>query len=208
MRGAVGHDFWEAAKFLLLAVEEDLSRWCAIKLELDETALALLLTPQAGTGQRLALMLPVLTLEDMDDLVDSDKQRRIWGNWHGREQEFYRACAELVAPLDWMEALAICGPETQARARLTQKAYRRMTSTEIPERLRMGSFTIMEANPDSYHLYRPGIGLDAFKLSARVTRLLPCFDGRPTADIVNQIVETEGLRFTDELLGRGGFQNP
>jgi hypothetical protein len=198
----VGRDFWEAAKFLLLAIEDDLSRWCTVKLELEEKALALLLTPQAGTGQRLTLTLPALTLEDMDDLVDLDKQRRIWGNWHGREQEFYRACAELVAPLNWSEVLAICGPETQARARLAHKAYRRMTSTEIPARLRMGSFTIMEANPDSYHLYLPGIGMDAFKLSARVTRLLPNFDGRPTTDIVNQIVETEGLRFTDELLGR------
>ena len=33
-------------------------------------------------------------------------------------------------------------------------------------------------------------------------RLLPYFDGRPIADIVNQIVEKEGLRFTDELLRR------
>ncbi len=201
VRAAVGRDFWEAAKFLLLAIEDDLSRWCAVKLEMDEKALALLLTPQVGAGQRLAPTLPALTLEDMDDLVDSDKQRRIWGNWHGREQQFYRACAELVASLNWSEVVAICGPEAQARARLAKKAYRQMTSAEIPERLRMGSFKIMEANPDSY-LCLPDIGMDAFKLSARVMRLLPCFDGRQTADIVNQIVETEGLRFTDELLGR------
>lgn len=202
VRGALGRDFWEAAKWLLLAVEDDLSRWCAFKLELQETALELLLAPRLGAGQRSPLTLPVLTLEDMDDVVDPEQQQRIWGNWHGREREFYRACAELVAPLSWPEVLAICGPETQARARLTRKAYRRLTSAEIPERLQMGSFTIMEANQDYYRLVPTGIGVDVFNLSSRVMRLLPFFDGRQTAVIVNQIVEQEGLRFTDELLRR------
>lgn len=196
VRGGVGRDFWEAAKRLLLTVEEDLSRWCAVELELGETALELLLAPRVEAGQRH------LTPEDLDDQVDPEKQRRVWGNWHGREREFYRACAELVAPLNWPDALAICGPETRARARLAQKAHRLMSSDEIPERLRMGAFTIMEANSDFYRLYHSDIGMDAFSLSAKVMRLLPYFDGRPTAEIVAQIVEREGLRFTDELLRR------
>jgi hypothetical protein len=33
-------------------------------------------------------------------------------------------------------------------------------------------------------------------------RLIPYFDGRPTTEIVNQIAEKEGLRFTSELLRR------
>ena len=195
VRGALGRDFWEAAKLLLLAVEIDLARWCAVKLELDEAALALLLTPQVEEGERL-------TLEDMDNLSDPDNQRRIWGNWLGRETEFYRACAELVAPLNWSDVLAICGPIAQARARVTQKAYSRMISAEIPTRLRMGGFKIIDANPEVYRLHHANMGMDLLKLSARTMRLLPYFDGRPTADIVNQIVEKEGLRFTDELLRR------
>lgn len=196
-RGAVGREFWEAAKRLLLSVEDDLSRWCAFKLELNETAMALLLAPRMVNGQR-----PPLTLEDLDDQVDPVKQRRAWGNWYGREREFYRACADLVAPLDWSDVLAICGPEAQARARLTQRAYRRMSADDIPNRLRVGAFTIIEANHDSYSLYAPGIGIDTFKVSARVMRLLPYFDGRPTTESVAQIVAKEGLRFTDELLRR------
>ena len=202
VRGAVGRDFWEAAKTLLRAVEDDLSQWCLIELELDEPALALALAPPVESGQRRAVAQPSLTLEDMDDLVDPDKQRRIWGNWHGREREFYRACTELVATLKWSDVVAVCGPETLARARLAQKAYGRMIADDIPERLSMGGFAIMGAGPDSYSLYHPSIGMDTFKLSARVMRLLPLFDGRPTADVVSQIVEKEGLRFTDELLRR------
>jgi hypothetical protein len=33
-------------------------------------------------------------------------------------------------------------------------------------------------------------------------RLIPYFDGRPTNEIVSQIAEKEGLRFTPELLRR------
>jgi hypothetical protein len=36
----------------------------------------------------------------------------------------------------------------------------------------------------------------------RVMKLFPCLDGRATTEIVNQIVEREGLRFTGELLRR------
>jgi hypothetical protein len=196
VRGGVGRNFWEAVKRLLMTVEDDLSRWCAIELELDEAALDLSFTPDAEAGHRR------LTLEDIDDQVDPDRQRRLWGDWYGREREFYRACAELVAPLKWLDALAICGPETRARARSAQKAYQVMTSEEIPERLRMGAFTIVGANGDFYRLYHPDIGMDVFSLSARVMRLLPYFDGRTTTEIVAQIAEKEGMRFTAELLRR------
>jgi hypothetical protein len=196
-RGAVGHDFWDGVKSLLLVIENDLGRWCAIELELDETALALMLPTPAEAGQR-----PKLAPEDMDERVDPKAQRRRWGNWFGREQEFYRACADLVAPLSWQNVVAICGPETQLRARLIQQDYRRLTTSEIPERLRLGSFTIADATPEFSRLYHSGLGLDVFQVSSRVMRLLPYFDGRRVSESVEQVVEKEGLRFTDELLRR------
>ena len=197
VRGAAGRDFWETALLLLLNIEEDLSRWCAVKLELDETALELLMAPPSEFRQQRTL-----TLEDLDDLVDPDRQRNIWGNWYGREREFYLACADLVAPLGGSDVLEICGSQAKARARLTQKSYQRMTSTQVPERLRIGSFTVTEANTDYYSLYAPGIGLGGFRVSSRVMRLLPYFDGRRTSETVSRVMEKEGLRFTDELLMR------
>jgi hypothetical protein len=196
-RGAAGRDFWENVKSLLLAIEYDLARWCAIKLELDETALALLLIPPTEAGQRL-----MLSPEDMDERVDPTQQRRRWGNWYGREQEFYRACADLVKPLSWENVVSICGPETQVHARLTEQTYRRLTRSEIPARLRLGNFTITEATPDFSRLYHPGLGMDVFQISSKVMRLLPYFDGRPVTESVQQVMDKEGLRFTDELLRR------
>ena len=197
VRGAVGRNFWESTKQLLLTIEQGLSRWCAVKLELDDSALRYLLTPMLMPGQ-----LPDLKLEDIDERVDFEKQRRIWANWHGREREFYLACGELVASLEWSDVSSICGAEVQLRSRLTQQAYRAVIGKDIPERLKVGAFTVMQAGRDFYKLHRPGIGLDVFPLSARVTRLLPYFDGRPTTEVVSEIVDKEGLRFTDDLLRR------
>jgi hypothetical protein len=146
--------------------------------------------------------LPELKLEDVEEQVDHEKQRRVWANWHGREREFYLACGKLVASLSWTDVLAICGSEVQVRSRLTQKTYRTLIAAEVPERLKVGAFSVLQAGRDVYNLYHPAIGLDAFHLSERVMRLLPYFDGRPTTEIVSEIVDKEGLRFTDDLLRR------
>lgn len=197
VRGSVGREFWETAKQLLLAIEMELSRWCAIQLNLDESALGFLLSPLLVVGQ-----LPILTLEEVDETVAPEQQRKMWANWYGREREFYRACAELVSKLDGTEVLSICGPEVQVHARLLQKAYRNLVADEIPERLRVGSFKVMDVSRGFYSLHDPAIGVDRFQLSERVMGLLPYFDGRPTSEIVSQIIEKERLRFTPELLRR------
>lgn len=111
-------------------------------------------------------------------------------------------CARLVSPLNWQEVLTLCGPEVRGRAQLTQKAYRAASSRDVPARLQLGAFSVIEASADFFRVYRPDMGLDTFTLSAKIMRLLPFFDGRPTAEVVAQISEKERLRFTDELLRR------
>lgn len=64
----------------------------------------------------------------------------------------------------------------------------------------MGNFTIIKAAPEFSRLYHPDLGMDVFKLSAKVMRLLPYFDGRLVSESVQQVMDKEGLRFTDELL--------
>ena len=194
VRGAQGRQFWETAKQLLLAIEDELARWCVLELNVGEEALEELLPSRVAEGRRN------LTPEELDERVDPARQRRLWGAWYGREREFYEACGAMVARLSWPEVLALCGSEVRAWARLTYKAYRALISDDIPARLRLGSFTVMEAGADFYRLSHPNIGMDVFTLSAKVMRLLPYFDGRPTADIVAQITAQERLRFTDDLL--------
>ncbi|HEX6730358.1 MAG TPA: hypothetical protein VF074_10125, partial [Pyrinomonadaceae bacterium] len=197
VRGSVGKDFWVSAKELLASVEMDLARWCSVQLELSEPALGFLLEPLLMPGQ-----LATLARSDLDEQCDPAKQRLVWGNWYGRERDFYRACAGLVAPLTWHEILDACGPEVHLRARLVQTAYRKLIASDIPTRLRLGRFAVLGVDRGFYSLSTAGIGFDTLQLSERVMRLLPYFDGRPTQEIVSEIVEQESLRFTPGLLRR------
>lgn len=197
VRGSVGRVFWESTKQLLMSIEMELSRWCAFQLGLDKSALGFLLDPLLLPGQ-----LAKLTLEDLDETVDPSQYRKRWANWHRREIEFYCRAAELVRNLSGKEVLTMCGPEVQLRAALLQQAYRKLMSEEIPDRLRMGTFTVLDVSNGFYSVHTPALGLDRFQMSERVMRLLPHFDGRQTMEIIDQIVDQEGVRFTPELLRR------
>ena len=197
VRGVVGRYFWGRATQLLTAIEGELSRWCVVQLDLADSALGFLLEPSVTRGQTSNL-----TLEDVNGQVEPERQRRDWANWYGREREFYLECAKLVAHLTWSEVLAICGPDVQLRSRLTRNAYGKLIAEKIPERLKMGSFTVVKADKEFYSVYSSAMGFDSFQLSQRVMRLLPYFDSRPTNEIVGEIVEKERMRFTPALLRR------
>ena len=197
VRGSVGRNFWEKTKQLLLSVEKELAGWCALELNLDESALWPLLKPILLPGQ-----VAKLKLEDVEEKVDPKEQRKLWANWYGREREFYRGCADVMRGLSWADVLSICSPEVQVRARILRKAYDQLISEEIPKRLRTGSFAVTGVSAGFYDVYHPEIGLDRFQMSERVMRLLPYFDGRATNEIVDQIISRENLRFTPELIRR------
>ena len=67
--------------------------------------------------------------------IDLVKYRELWGDWEGREIDFYRACAQLVNPLTWEQVEQICGPRVRILAGLLRDAYLHLTSEAIPERL-------------------------------------------------------------------------
>ncbi|MBI1881762.1 MAG: hypothetical protein HYR94_26595, partial [Chloroflexi bacterium] len=61
---------------------------------------------------------PTLGLEQEETHLRLKTQREVWGRWHGREPEFFAACARLVESLRWAEVAAIAGPELRLRAGL------------------------------------------------------------------------------------------
>jgi hypothetical protein len=188
VRGRVGRTFWrDSLHQLLLIVEKDLARWCVLELHLSDDALRQLVaaagwTYEAGT----------VTGESLDHKADEKTYARVWGEWLGREHEFFVRCAELVSPLSWAEVLAIGGPEARAYARLTERAFGRLTSDEIPPTLNVGSFELVQirrgrTRVNTYSEYDP---LD---IPGAVMELLPYFDGRPTVDVLAAIADERGI---------------
>lgn len=194
VRGTVGHDFWTVLHQLLSTVEKSLSRWCVLELDIGSEALSYLFPPR--TRARAAGNIDARAL---DGLADPAENRKLWGNWLGREAEFYRECSRLVNGLDWQGVTAINRGEIQICARLLREAYSRLMSDEMPERLKVGAFQVVGMDQDScsintYSKYDP------LNVPKRLMDVLSYFDGRPTSEAMNAIVEAESLMLDATLV--------
>lgn len=194
VRGAVGLRFWQALQQLLAAVETSLARWCVLELGVGSTALARLFPAVPGGRHHLELQ-----GEQLDHVVNPAEYRALWGEWVGQEEAFFAACASRVQPLTWPEVIAIGGPELQLFARLTHEAHQRLLSDEIPGRLQVGSFEIVQMGADACRVssYSP---FDALDVSKPLLAVLPYFDGRPTEEVRQAILEQEGKSLDDALI--------
>jgi hypothetical protein len=195
VRGQVGFTFWrDSLQQLLQIMERALARWCLLKLKLHSETLRHLVSTDDWTGEP-----DTVTGASLDNQVDRSAYARIWGKWRGREHEFFLRCAELVSPLRWADALAIAGPEAQLYARLTQQAYGRLISNEVPSPLKMGPFHLVQIENamtriNTYSVYDP---LD---VPQAVMELLHYFDGRPTERALAAIAEERGVSLDPALV--------
>jgi hypothetical protein len=195
VRGQFGYAFWRDAMLpLLRAVEEAVTKWCVLELDIGPEALEKLVANPAWTGRPAPLTAAALDLKS-----DETAYRRIWGAWHGRELEFYRLCGERVEALGWDGALALAGADGQALATLTRRAYARLMSEAVPEALAVGEMNIaaMGAETSRIVTYSASDPLDVPNL---VLALLPFFDGRPTGEALAAIAERTGVTLEIDLV--------
>ena len=195
-RGAVGLRFWKALRVLLAGVEKDLARWCLLKLRLDTQALARLFPPPDSTASPR-----MLDRFQLDARVDPEQRAAIWGEWAGREREFFEECGRHVEKLGWQEVLAICGPEVQISVQLARDSFAALLSREFPSRLRTGVFHVHRATPEAALVVSYN-GYDPLRLPGSLMEALPYFDGRPVADALRAIDGEKHLRLDPELILR------
>ncbi len=184
VRGATGMNFWQALHRLLSGVERNLSRWCVLQLDPGTEAL-----------ERLFPLLRPPDTDDrtLDDLIDPEAYRALWGRWFSREVEFYKECRPLVDGLTWHDVTTIGGPEMQIFARLVHEAYGRLMSNEIPKRLKVGSFNVARMDQQSCRVWSYD-GSDPIEMPKALLESLPYFDGRPTDEALWTIVSEKAIR--------------
>lgn len=194
-RGEVGKDFWSALHALLVSVEIELARWCAVELDLGSEALGQLFPPRARPAP------PLSTPEDFDGRKDLAVQRLRWGRWAGREREFYFAAARLVAPLDWAAIEGIGGTEIKARVALVRTAHARLISKSVPDGLKRAPIQL-EFHGRLASRVQTYSEIDPLDLPNELIGVLSCFDGRPTAEVLAEIAGETGLELTPGLVRR------
>ena len=121
--GAVGAQHWLALNQLLTATERALTRHCAVALGVGGEALL----KRARRSRRTRAGARSTARSDEGDV------RGALGAWHGREEEYFRACAGLVAPLAWKDVVAIPlgGAEVAAFAEAARASRARLDARDI-----------------------------------------------------------------------------
>ena len=186
-RGQTGKHFWRRLHALLAAAEGVLSRHCVLEIGLSPAALELLFPPETGGRE------PGLGKEQLDGQVDAARYRALWGNWFGREREFFRRSAEIVAALSFADILALGGPELELRARLTRAAHEVLVTRDVPERVRPRRLQVLQMSADSVRVSTYS-NIDPLSLPNKLFHALHCFDGRPTAEALREIEAAHHLR--------------
>ena len=189
VRGATGLRFWKLAGQLLREVEQNLALWCLAELK-------------AGWGELSELMPQTRPdVAELEGAIDWARYRKLWGEWAGRETDFYRACASLVDSLRWEQVEQACGPRVRILAELARDAYAHLESEAIPDRLRLGEFRFTGFQGGNYRVtaYHP---YDPLLMAAPLARVLHYFDGRPTQEALLAILTEQGVRLSPSLVRR------
>ena len=195
VRGAVGQGFWSELHQLLRVAEESVAAWCLLELGVDSAVLARLFRPRRGGGRESVSV----TWQDVDGASDAADQRVVWGEWRGREREFYVECARLVARLAWADVMRIGGAQLTVHARLTRDAFSRLTDYSIPAHPVTALVKITPRGPTRARLATYSSS-DVLEVPSVVADVLSFLDGRATAEALDEIRRERGVILEPSLV--------
>ena len=189
VRGENGFRFWKLTDKLFQAVEHEISLWCLAELK---TGLATIeeIAPRTAPA-----------VSELGGEIDLAQYQRVWGDWAGREIEFYRECARMVDQLSWEQVEQICGPRVRILVELVRDAYSNLRSEAIPERLRVGKLNFTSVEERGYTVVSYS-RYDPLLMPHSLVGVLHYFDGRPTEDALEAILKKEGIRIDVGLVRR------
>jgi len=193
-RGQVGSTFWRALESLLNHLERTQSLWCLTQLDMSDASLAQILPNYRRDESKF-------TPQELDEVVDEQAHRALWGNWAGREAEFYRECGRLVSTLSAQRALEIGGAEAALRLRVVRQAFNTLLSLELPRAVRPGNFNIQPLGNDQVQIVSYSANAPLL-LPAVVLNLLPYFQGRTVEEAIQVIDEQEQIEMEPALVRR------
>ncbi|MBM3811099.1 MAG: hypothetical protein FJW20_05635 [Acidimicrobiia bacterium] len=190
-RGQTGHAFWNNLALLLREVELMMGAWCVAELHGGRAAMRQALNPEAG--------IPVSS--DLGGEMDEKEYGKLWGNWAGKEAEFFQACAAKMDDIRWEDVERIGGVRMRTMADLTRTAFEKLLDMDVPQRLQAGPFRIL-ASSRGKRTVETYSGFNPIKMPEALFRALPYFDGRPTAESIAEIRTKEKLRLQPALVRR------
>ncbi len=193
-QGERGFIFWAALRRLLILVQRSVARKCLLALDFSPEALAILFPPgESSAGTTVASR--VLRFGQLPKSLPT----AAWSGWKDRKVDFYRRCAEVADELSWAEALACAGSEGEVMATLVEEAYSVLCGREIPDPLVRDTAIDYRLDGDAM-LVTTFSSYDRMSLDLPLFDALCRFDGRPSAEVLAEILEQDGIELTTDRL--------
>jgi hypothetical protein len=188
--GSEGDIFWKTAKKYLAAVREALVRYTLYTMNWDPARII----PKPSS--------PSLAVEELDDEPPSEKSYQgMWGEWAGREEDFYRETYRRVSDLIPEDFEKISGITQKILLKELTEAHRRMVVPKLPEKLKRNpTLRVEKVSEDAYALtgYSP---FDPIVVSKKAYEMIDFFDGKKSNREVLRDIRAEGkYEPTDDLL--------
>ncbi len=141
---------------------------------------------------------------DLDDEPPSEKAYTdLWGEWVGREPQFFMRCYEIVTELDRKSFRILGGIDNDIALSLLRKRYLAVREPRLPDRLVKNPEMKVERLSDGSYLLTSYLAGDQIRMRKRLFDLLECFDGRAATGRVRfEIRARTGLNLSDALLTR------
>lgn len=153
--GVPGQNLWKHLAMLLSLIEEKLSVDCATRRLSHASFYQDAFQPNGRRNLVSARNFPGWIEED--GTVSPELHARLWGEWAGREVEFFEACAGDVEGYSWEEVLRRVGPDAGVQA----QRLRALAAMQVPERLRLA---------------RPGLEVEVVEEGVAYTSVQGSFD--------------------------------
>lgn len=194
VRGQFGRDFWESMREMLVEMEKAVTFWAARRVGVNDHTLRRMISYSSGEEAGLSH-------HDLTAKVDDKDYQELWGDWHGRESEFYRRCAEQVARLEWPDVETIGGEYLQSWAAVVRADFAKLTDRTIPASLKLANFEVVELSGTGFRVVGYGAN-DPLEMSPALMSVLPYFDGSSTKEILVRVAREKDIEISPDLLLR------
>ncbi|MBN1294726.1 MAG: hypothetical protein JXB48_23015 [Candidatus Latescibacteria bacterium] len=183
--------FWLTLRKYLKSVEEVLTQYTLLTMGLDCSKIIKNI-PNSGH----------LTVAELDDKPLSwENYRSLWGEWEGREEEFYRETFHIVKDLTLRDFERITGISHIIMLEELKKSYDTLMNNEPPYILKRNpKLQVKSSNEDFCTLigYSP---FDPVEIPRAIYEMLDLFDGdRTNDDVFALLLEKDKKIPTDDLL--------
>jgi len=191
---SVGFDgmmFWKSLKRYLKSVEEVLTQYTLLTMGWDPKSIV-----HANTTDR------PLTVEELDDKPLKQKQyRSLWGDWVGREEDFYKETYTIIQAItpedfDHMTGIAQTAMLEDLKAKL-----KNLSINKPPVILKRHPALQVKRIDENACVLIGYSALEPVEVSRRMYDILEYFDGvRSNKDVIQLLREKDMAEPTDELL--------